>query len=121
MLSDVSVEIGKNCIIKNNCVIKNSIIRDNVIISDNSNNWIYRFWFRSKISWCSNIIPQIGIVYIDSNTHIGSNCTIDRGKIDSTHMEKNCMIDNLVHIAHNVFWVIMLVLLLRLGFLEAPQ
>ena len=97
------VEIGKNCIIKNNCVIKNSIIRDNVIISDNSTVGSTGFGFDLKAPGASNIIPQIGIVYIDSNTYIGSNCTIDRGKIDSTHIGKNCMIDNLVHIAHNVF------------------
>jgi UDP-3-O-[3-hydroxymyristoyl] glucosamine N-acyltransferase len=47
-------------------------------------------------------IPQIGIVYIEDNVFIGSNCTIDRGKIDHTIIGKNSMIDNLVHIAHNV-------------------
>ena len=50
----------------------------------------------------SNISPQVGIVFINSNSHIGSNCCIDRGKIDMTYIGKNCMIDNLVHIAHNV-------------------
>ena len=50
----------------------------------------------------SNINPQIGIVHIDENVNIGSNCTIDRGKIDFTYVGKNSMIDNLVHIAHNV-------------------
>ena len=39
---------------------------------------------------------------IDDNVHIGSGCTIDRGKIDYTYVGKNSMIDNLVHIAHNV-------------------
>ena len=34
--------------------------------------------------------------------HIGSSCTIDRAKIDHTFIGKNSMIDNLVHIAHNV-------------------
>ena len=29
-------------------------------------------------------------------------CTIDRGKIDFTYIGKNSMIDNMVHIAHNV-------------------
>ena len=46
--------------------------------------------------------PQIGIVYIDNNSRIGSGCTIDRAKIDTTYIGRNCMIDNLVHIAHNV-------------------
>ena len=47
--------------------------------------------------------PQIGTVIIDDGVHIGSCCTIDRGKIDSTYIGKNSMIDNMVHIGHNTF------------------
>ena len=50
----------------------------------------------------SNILPQIGIVYIDHNVSIGSNCSIDRAKIDITYIGKNSMLDNLIHVAHNV-------------------
>ena len=96
------VTIGKNCIIKNNVVIKNSIIGDNVIIGDNSSLGTTGFGFDLKNMGASNILPQIGIVIIDDNVRIGSNCTIDRAKIDTTYIGKNCMIDNLVHIAHNV-------------------
>lgn len=111
---DKSVLIGKNCligrgvkvgygsIIKNNVVIKNSIIGSKVIISDNTCIGSTGFGFDFKKRGASNLNPQIGIVYIDDNCHIGSSCTIDRGKIDSTYLGKNCMIDNLVHIAHNV-------------------
>ena len=66
----------------------------------------------------SNILPQIGIVYIDKNVSIGSNCTIDRAKIDITYIGKNSMLDNLIHIAHNVILVLMLVLQLKLEFQE---
>ena len=38
----------------------------------------------------------------DHGSPAGSSCTIDRGKIDSTYIGKNSMIDNMVHIAHNV-------------------
>ncbi len=96
------VEIGKNCIIKNNVVIKNSIIKDNVIICDNTSIGTTGFGFDFKNRGSLNLNPQIGIVIIDNNVHIGSSCTIDRGKIDSTYIGKNSMIDNLVHIAHNV-------------------
>ena len=96
------VQIGKNCIIKNNCVIKNTIIKDNVTIGDNCTIGSTGFGFDLKSPGAKNIIPQIGIVFLDENTHIGSNCTIDRGKIDITYIGKNSMIDNLVHIAHNV-------------------
>jgi len=96
------VVIGKNCIIKNNVVIKNSIIGDNVIIADNSTIGSTGFGFSLKNMGASNISPQIGIVQIDDNVSVGSNCTIDRGKIDITYIGKNCMLDNLIHIAHNV-------------------
>ena len=96
------VEIGKNCIIKNNVVIKNSIIKDNVIICDNTSIGTTGFGFDFEKRGSTNLNPQIGIVIIDNNVHIGSSCTIDRGKIDSTYIGENSMIDNMVHIAHNV-------------------
>ena len=96
------VQIGKNCIIKNNVVIKNSILGDNVIISDNSSIGTTGFGFDFKNRGSKNLNPQLGIVIIDSDVHIGSSCTIDRAKIDYTFIGKNSMIDNMVHIAHNV-------------------
>lgn len=97
------VEIKKNSIIKNNVVIKNSLIEENVIISDGSCIGTTGFGFDYKIRGSKYLSPQIGIVHIDENTHIGSNCSIDRAKIDKTYIGKNSMIDNLVHIAHNVY------------------
>ncbi len=96
------VKIGKNCVIKNNVVIKNTLIKDNVIICDNSSIGTTGFGFDLKKRGTLFLNPQIGIVIIDNNVHIGSSCTIDRGKIDYTYIGKNSMIDNLVHIAHNV-------------------
>ena len=96
------VIIGKNCLIKNNVVIKNSIIGNNVIIGDNTSIGTTGFGFDLKNMGAPNILPQIGIVFIEDNVRIGSNCTIDRAKIDTTFIGKNTMIDNLVHIAHNV-------------------
>lgn len=96
------VKIGSGCIIKNNVVIKNSIIGSNVIISDNTSIGTTGFGFDFKKRGSRFLNPQIGIVIIEDNCHIGSSCTIDRGKIDTTFIGKNSMIDNLVHIAHNV-------------------
>ena len=96
------VEIGKNVLIKHNTVIKNSIISDNTIICENSTIGSTGFGFDLKKMGSAHLTPQLGIVYIDENVFIGSNCTIDRGKIDFTYIGKNSMLDNLVHIAHNV-------------------
>ena len=96
------VEIGKNSIIKNNVVIKNSILGNNVIICDNSSIGTSGFGFDFNNRGSLNLNPQLGITILDDNVHIGSSCTIDRGKIDYTYIGKNTMIDNMVHIAHNV-------------------
>ena len=96
------VQIGKNCIIKNNVNIKNSIISDNVIIGDNTVIGSSGFGFDLKNMGAKNITPHIGVVYINENVRIGSNCTIDRAKFDCTFIGKNSMLDNQIHIAHNV-------------------
>lgn len=96
------VKIGKNVIVKHNTVIKNSIISDNTIICENSTIGSTGFGFDLKNMGSVHISPQIGIVFIDKNVLIGSNCSIDRGKIDHTIIGENSMLDNLIHIAHNV-------------------
>ena len=96
------VEIGKNSIIKNNVVIKNSIVGNSVVICDNSSIGTSGFGFDYNIRGSNNFTPQLGVTILDDNVHIGTSCTIDRGKIDFTYIGKNSMIDNLVHIAHNV-------------------
>ena len=111
---DKTVKIGKNCvigrgvqidsnvIIKNNVVIKNAIIKSNTIICDNTSIGTTGFGFDFKNRGARFLNPQIGVVIIEDNCHIGASCTIDRGKIDATIIGKNSMLDNLVHIAHNV-------------------
>jgi UDP-3-O-[3-hydroxymyristoyl] glucosamine N-acyltransferase len=96
------VEIGKNVLIKHNTVIKNSIISDNTIICENSTIGSTGFGFDLDKMGSIHLSPQLGIVYVDENVFIGSNCTIDRGKIDFTYIGKNSMLDNLIHIGHNV-------------------
>ena len=96
------VKIGKNSIIKNNVVIKYAIIGSNVIISDNTTIGSTGFGFDYNNRGSKNITPHLGIVYIDNNTYIGSSCTLDRAKVDLTYIGKNGMIDNHIHIGHNV-------------------
>ncbi len=96
------VIIDANCIIKNNVVIKNSILGKNIIISDNTVIGSSGFGFDLKNMGATNLIPQIGLVLIKDNVFIGSNCSIDRGKIDHTIIGENSMLDNLIHVAHNV-------------------
>jgi len=47
-------------------------------------------------------IPQKGIVVIEDDVEIGSNCTIDRATIGETIIHKGVRLDNMIQIAHNV-------------------
>lgn len=47
-------------------------------------------------------IPQVGIVEIEDDVEIGSNCCIDRATMGKTLIKKGTKLDNLVQIAHNV-------------------
>jgi len=96
-----NVIIGKNVKIGSNCVISNSIIGNNVIISDGTVIGKIGFGFKhfdNKI----NFIPHFGCVIIKDNVYLGSNCTVDRGSFSNTEIGEGSMIDNQVHIAHNV-------------------
>ena len=121
---DPFVDIKENCIINDNVVINsnckigpNVVIGSNSIIYSNSNlqhciigsdcviksgavigGTGFGFDPKSKVR-----INHIGNVVIGDNCNIGSNTTIDRAVFDSTTISKNCFIDNLVQIAHNVF------------------
>lgn len=96
-----NIVVGKNVSIGSNCSIANAIIGDNVTINDGT--VIGKIGYGFKIINKQLIfIPHIGCVKIFDNVYIGSNCTIDRGSFSDTIIGKFTMIDNLVHIAHNV-------------------
>jgi UDP-3-O-[3-hydroxymyristoyl] glucosamine N-acyltransferase len=47
-------------------------------------------------------MPQAGIVVIEDDVEIGSNCSIDRATLGETRICKGAKLDNLIQIAHNV-------------------
>lgn len=96
-----NVVIGNNVTIGSNCVISNCLIKDNVTINDGSIIGKIGYGFK-LIDKKLEFIPHLGLVILSEGVYIGSNCTIDRGSFSNTVIGKNTMIDNLVHIAHNV-------------------
>ena len=46
-------------------------------------------------------ISHLGNVKIHDHVEIGSNCTVDRATLTSTHIRSGTKLDNLCHIAHN--------------------
>lgn len=111
---DKSVSIGFNCHIGDDVTIgKNTIINNNTVIYDNTiigNNCYIKsgavigeegFGFEADETGKPIRIPHIGNVIIKDNVEIGANTVISRGTLDSTLIEKNVKIDDLVFIAHN--------------------
>ena len=88
-------EIGSNCSVNFSTIGKNCIIYPGVRIGTTGfgfnfdNDGVYKF-------------PHRGRVIIKDNVEIGANSTIDRGSLGDTKISNFVMIDNLVHIAHNV-------------------
>ncbi|HXE89651.1 MAG TPA: UDP-3-O-(3-hydroxymyristoyl)glucosamine N-acyltransferase [Terriglobales bacterium] len=46
--------------------------------------------------------PQLGTLEIGDDVEIGAGCTVDRGALGPTVIERGVKLDNLVHVAHNV-------------------
>ena len=95
------VSIGDNCLIGDNVSIYYAKISDNVKLYQGVKIGGEGFGFIAKKNFFKKI-PQLGRVVIKENVEIGCNSTLDRGSIGDTVISKNTMIDNLVHIAHNV-------------------
>jgi len=100
---DSNVQIGDNVTLGNNVVIYSNVIIGNNVTID-SGSIIGSEGFGNVIDenakWLH--ICHLGSVVIENNVSIGCNCCIDRGTIDNTIIKSGVIIDNLVHIAHNV-------------------
>lgn len=94
--------IGENCRLRANAVVYHDCVLGNrvqlhagaVIGSDGFGNandagrWVH--------------IAQLGRVVLHDDVDIGANTCIDRGALDDTVIHEGVVIDNQVHIAHNV-------------------
>ncbi|MCE1165213.1 MAG: UDP-3-O-(3-hydroxymyristoyl)glucosamine N-acyltransferase [Bacteroidetes bacterium] len=119
--------IGKNCSVGKNTIIRaNVTIGDGVTVGDNThiessvtvyhgckigNNVIVHsntvigsdgFGFARDKEGKYRKIPQTGIVVIEDDVEIGSNCSIDRATIGVTKICRGAKLDNQIQIAHNV-------------------
>lgn len=97
------VEIGENSLIYPNVTIyrgcrigKNVTIHGGTVIGSDG------FGFAPKADGTYEKIPQLGIVVIEDDVEIGSNCSVDRATLGETRICRGVKIDNLVQVAHNV-------------------
>lgn len=112
-------EIGKSCRIGPNSVVGAGVILgDRTVIGPNaslthcivgSDVVIYpgvrigQPGFGFAIDPAGHVkVPQLGRVLIEDGVEIGANSTVDRGAATDTVIGAGSMLDNLVHIGHNV-------------------
>jgi UDP-3-O-[3-hydroxymyristoyl] glucosamine N-acyltransferase len=99
------VTIGSGCVIHPNVVIRDySIIGNNVVIQSGTIIGGDAFYYNTKKNrdvWYKKM-KSCGNVVIEDNVEIGCNCTIDRGVTHSTTIGRGTIIDNMVHLGHDV-------------------
>lgn len=96
-------EIGKECRLHANvtiyhqCKLGNRVtVHSGTVIGSDG------FGFAPKADGSYEKIPQLGIVVIEDDVEIGSNCSIDRATMGETLIRKGVKLDNLIQVAHNV-------------------
>lgn len=97
------VVIGNNCVIESNVSIYNGcIFGNNVTVHSGTVVGSDGFGFAKDDKGQFKKILQSGIVKIEDEVEIGSNCTIDRATIGETILRRGVKLDNQIQIAHNV-------------------
>lgn len=95
------VVIGDHCSIGPNCVITHAMIGNRVVMGPNNSIGNQGFSFVPSLEGLLRV-PQLGRVVIEDDVEFGSNCTVDRGAIGDTHIERGVRFDSLIHVGHNV-------------------
>jgi len=97
-----NVSIGNNCILHPNVVVyDNCVIGNNVIIQAGTVIGSDAFYFKNRKTHFEQL-ETCGNVVIGDDVKIGAGCTIDKGVSSDTRIGKGTIIDNLVHIGHDV-------------------
>lgn len=86
-----NVTVGDGCKIGSRVIIHSGT----VVGSDG-------FGFAPQKDGAYSKIPQTGIVVVEDDVEIGSNCSLDRATMGETRICKGTKLDNLIQVAHNV-------------------
>lgn len=97
-----NVSIGDNCILFPNVIVyDHCIIGNKVTIHAGSVIGSDAFYFKNR-STSFEPLNSCGNVVIKDNVVIGANCTIDRGVTHDTIIGQDTILDNLIHVGHDV-------------------
>jgi UDP-3-O-[3-hydroxymyristoyl] glucosamine N-acyltransferase len=95
------VVIGDDCVISSHVSLSHALIGNKVTIEAGARIGQEGFGFAPDGEGYLKV-PQLGRTIIGDDVLIGANTTVDRGSGPDTVIGPGCMIDNLVHIGHNV-------------------
>ncbi len=97
------VRIGKNSYLDNQVTVhSNTQIGEEVLINSGSVLGASPYnYLKEHGVWQQGL--TLGGVTIADRVHIGANTVIDRGAVGDTYLAKGVCIDNLVHVAHDVY------------------
>ncbi len=97
-----NVSIGNNCVLHPNVIIYNNCtIGDDVTIHANTTIGSDAFYLKKRTAKFEPLY-SCGIVQIENDVIIGANCTIDRGVTAVTKIGRGTVLDNQVHVGHDV-------------------
>jgi len=95
--------IGDHAVIDSKVVLKDAQIGNNCVIQSGNIIGAEGFAFERTDNGANlEKFPHFGTVVIENNVEVFANCTISRGSLSDTIIEKESKIDSLCHTAHNV-------------------
>jgi UDP-3-O-[3-hydroxymyristoyl] glucosamine N-acyltransferase len=97
----IGVTLGDNCRIEANTAISYAMIGARVEIATGCSIGGQGFGFVPSPKGLVRML-QLGRVILEDGVEIGANCAIDRGATGDTVIGAGTVLDNLVHIGHNV-------------------
>lgn len=104
VVMDGWVERGENVHVGPNTYLHKSVVLGNdVTIGANCTIGAPGFGYYAAEDGVMRRMPHVGGVLIEDGVEIGNNVCIDRGTLGVTRIGRYARIDNLVHIAHNVY------------------
>jgi UDP-3-O-[3-hydroxymyristoyl] glucosamine N-acyltransferase len=95
------VELGTDCVIGPNVSISHALVGHHVTVASGGVIGGEGFGFVPTRTGLTKI-SQLGRVVIGNHVDIGNNTAIDRGSLGDTVIGDGSVLDNLIHIAHNV-------------------
>ncbi len=98
-----NVQLGRDSVLYPNITVREGCrIGSRVIIHSGTVVGSDGFGFAPQKDGSYSKIPQTGIVVIEDDVEIGSNCSLDRATMGETRICKGVKLDNLIQVAHNV-------------------